>query len=64
LNVTESSVKCPFCRSDDTELSSLFGRHLLTVEYYCNGCKTPFEKLKGDDVLDAARTYLGRGEGE
>jgi hypothetical protein len=27
------------------------------VQYYCNGCKTPFEKIKGDDVLEDARKH-------
>ncbi len=49
-------IRCPFCGSLDTELFSLFGQQLLTVQYYCNGCRTPFERVRGDDVLeDAAR---------
>ena len=47
-----SQVECPYCRSTDTELFSLFGQQLLTVEYYCNACHTPFERIKDDDVLD------------
>jgi hypothetical protein len=47
--------QCPFCASLDTELMSLFGQQLLTVQYYCNRCRTPFERVKGDDVIrDAA----------
>ncbi|MEO8970962.1 MAG: hypothetical protein ABI406_05085 [Ktedonobacteraceae bacterium] len=49
---TNTVVECPYCRSTDTELFSLFGQQLLTVEYYCNACHTPFERIKGDDVLD------------
>jgi hypothetical protein len=54
---SESTITCPFCSSHDTEFFSLFGRQLLTVQYYCNGCKTPFEKIKGDDVLEDARKH-------
>src|SRR5689334_20059156 len=45
-------VACPFCRSTDTELFSLFGQQLLTVQYYCNACHTPFECIKDDEILD------------
>ncbi|HEX6799824.1 MAG TPA: hypothetical protein VF116_19090 [Ktedonobacterales bacterium] len=43
------SVVCPFCRSTDTELLSLFGAQLSTVQYYCRACRTPFEYMKQDD---------------
>jgi hypothetical protein len=54
-------VACPFCRSTDTELISLFGQQLLTVQYYCNACHTPFECVKDDDILD---DYAARKEGQ
>ena len=43
---------CPYCGSTDTELFSLFGQQLLTVQFYCNACHTPFEHIKDDDVLN------------
>jgi DNA-directed RNA polymerase subunit RPC12/RpoP len=49
---TEATILCPYCGSTDTELFSLFGQQLLTVQYYCNTCHTPFERVKDDDVLD------------
>lgn len=52
---------CPFCGSLDTELYSLFGQQLLTVQFYCNACHTPFECVKDDDILDA---YAARKEGQ
>jgi hypothetical protein len=53
-------IRCPFCDSDDTELFSLFGQQLLTVQYYCNTCRTPFERVRSDDVLaDVARRESG-----
>jgi DNA-directed RNA polymerase subunit RPC12/RpoP len=56
-------IQCPFCGSEDTELFSLFGQQLLTVPYYCNACRTPFERVKGDDVIaDAQRWVEGRHE--
>lgn len=47
-------VTCPFCGSGETEFFSLFGQQLLTVQYYCRTCHTPFEHIKDDDVLSAA----------
>jgi DNA-directed RNA polymerase subunit RPC12/RpoP len=56
-----AAVACPYCGSTDTELFSLFGQQLLTVQYYCNTCHTPFERIKDDDVLD---DYEARKEGQ
>lgn len=47
----KTQVACPFCGSTDTELFSLFGQQLLTVQFYCNTCHTPFECIKDDDIL-------------
>ena len=52
-------VICPYCGSTDTEPFSLFGKQLLTMQYYCNACRTPFERIKDDDVLD---DYAARKE--
>ena len=57
----KEQVACPFCGSTDTELFSLFGQQLLTVQYYCNACHTPFEYVKDDDILD---DYAARKEGQ
>ncbi len=52
---TQASIKiaCPFCRSTDTEIFSLFGQQLLTLQFYCHACHTPFECVKDDDILNA-----------
>ena len=59
------SATCPYCGSSETEFFSLFGSQLLTAQYYCRACHTPFEQIKNDEVLaDAARRSLaeeGRG---
>jgi DNA-directed RNA polymerase subunit RPC12/RpoP len=49
---SKTEVTCPYCHSTNTEFFSLFGQQLLTVQYYCNACHTPFEHIKDDDVLD------------
>lgn len=46
------AVICPYCGSSSTELLALFGQQLLTVQYYCNACHTPFEHIKDEDVDD------------
>ena len=51
-------VECPFCGSRDTELLSLFGQQLMTVQYYCRACRTPFERVKGRDILPAAEEHV------
>jgi DNA-directed RNA polymerase subunit RPC12/RpoP len=47
----QRQVHCPYCNSTDTTFFSLFGQQLLTVQYYCNACHTPFEYVKDDEVL-------------
>jgi DNA-directed RNA polymerase subunit RPC12/RpoP len=54
---TKQPIQCPFCGSSDTEFFSLFGQQLLTVQYYCNGCRTPFERVKGPDVMQDAAEH-------
>lgn len=39
---------------------SLFGQQLMTAQYYCAACRTPFERVKGTDVLADARARLGQ----
>ena len=53
---SEQVIVCPYCGSTRTEFFSLFGQQLLTVQYYCNACHTPFERVKDDDVLQDAGT--------
>ena len=45
---------CPFCGADDAEMLSLFGSQLLTEQYYCRACHTPFERVKDDDAAPPA----------
>lgn len=57
---SESLIACPFCGSTDTEFFSLFGQQLLTVQYYCNGCRTPFERVKGPEIMKDAAEHARR----
>lgn len=56
---TRPEVRCPYCGSNETDLFSLFGQQLLTIQYYCHACHTPFEYIKDDEVLD---DYVARKE--
>jgi len=55
----QANILCPYCGSNNTEIFSLFGQQLLTTQYYCNTCRTPFEYIKDDAVL---HDYAARKE--
>ena len=39
-------VRCPYCKSADTELRSEFGSTACKSIRYCNSCHQPFEQFK------------------
>lgn len=39
-------VLCPFCRSGDTEIRSVFGSTACKSMHYCKACHQPFEHFK------------------
>lgn len=41
---------CPHCGSQDTELMGIFGSILANAQFYCNGCRCPFEFVKWQDA--------------
>ncbi len=45
-NPNKEPVKCPFCNSDNTSLTSQFGSTACKALYYCDGCHQPFEHFK------------------
>ena len=46
---------CPFCRSDDVEVISLFGTHAMLLQYRCRSCASYFEASKY--VADSPTDY-------
>lgn len=46
LNWQEKHVPCPFCDSEDTNLTSQFGSTACKALYYCKHCQQPFEHFK------------------
>jgi transposase-like protein len=56
MNTHDATPECPYCGSTDTELHSAFGSEVSKSQYYCNGCRTVFERIKYDgDVADTGR---------
>ncbi len=41
-------ISCPFCRTAEAELVSLFGSQLLLSQYRCTRCDSYFEGLRED----------------
>ena len=50
--------RCPFCRSNDTEVISLFGSQVMTMQCKCHACGSFFEasKYSSNDHLFANRS--------
>jgi uncharacterized Zn finger protein len=42
----EISPKCPFCRSADVDVISLFGSQVMTMQCKCRACGSFFEASK------------------
>jgi ring-1,2-phenylacetyl-CoA epoxidase subunit PaaD len=40
------AFRCPYCGSNDTELSNIFGPTPCRSLRYCNACRQPFEQFK------------------
>ena len=46
LSGAAPSVRCPKCKSKDTELVSLFGSTACKAHYRCTACAEPFDHFK------------------
>ena len=46
LSGAAPSVRCPKCKSEDTELVSLFGSTACKAHYRCKACAEPFDHFK------------------
>ena len=46
LSGAAPSVRCPKCKSEDTELVSLFGSTACKAHYRCTACAEPFDHFK------------------
>ena len=45
-NPNKAIIKCPFCNSENTALTSQFGSTACKALYFCDGCHQPFEHFK------------------
>jgi ring-1,2-phenylacetyl-CoA epoxidase subunit PaaD len=43
---TDEPVRCPFCDSSATTLTSRFGSTACKALYFCESCRQPFEQFK------------------
>lgn len=41
-----ATVRCPYCKSNDTEQKSTFGSTACKSIWFCNQCRQPFEEFK------------------
>jgi ring-1,2-phenylacetyl-CoA epoxidase subunit PaaD len=41
-----STVRCPYCKSNDTEEKSVFGSTACKSIWFCRSCRQPFEQFK------------------
>ena len=39
-------MSCVWCASTDVERLAEFGPGLMTEQWYCNACRSPFELIK------------------
>lgn len=46
IATSEKHVRCPLCKSEDTEMVSRYGATACKSLYKCNNCKEPFEYFK------------------
>lgn len=44
----DPDVVCPFCDSTNVERLSRFGTEISKQGYFCNACRSPFERIKYD----------------
>lgn len=42
----ERRIECPWCESEDVEMVSEYGPHLMVSQYICRECNSPFEVIR------------------
>lgn len=49
--VAANAVLCPWCGSSDTHEIREYGSLLMTAQWFCERCHSPFERVRhrGDD---------------
>lgn len=44
--MSDDGRACPWCGSTDTERIGEWGPQLLTEQWMCHACRTPFERIR------------------
>jgi hypothetical protein len=39
-------LTCPWCGAADTEQIAVYGSLLMTAQWFCNACGSPFERVR------------------
>lgn len=39
-------LRCPWCGADDVERIGAFGAQLMSEQYLCRACRSPFERVR------------------
>lgn len=61
-------VRCPWCRSTNSRLRSLFGGTVSEILFQCQDCRSPFGVMKWDTLgaqnLQSEQREGGLGNGD
>ncbi len=41
-----TAVRCPWCGSEDTERIAVAGSQLMSEQFMCRACLSPFERIR------------------
>lgn len=52
----DDAATCPFCGTSDVMMISPFGKMQLVMQYYCNVCRTVFERIKWREASPVDQT--------
>lgn len=42
----DDGLSCPWCGSTDVEQIAAYGSLLMTSQWYCTACRSPFERVR------------------
>ncbi|HSK89952.1 MAG TPA: hypothetical protein VK875_01435 [Euzebyales bacterium] len=46
-------MTCPWCGTADVEQIAAYGSLLMTAQWFCNACRSPFERVRHRGAPDA-----------
>ena len=49
----DGGVTCPWCGTADVEQIAAYGSLLMTAQWFCNACRSPFERVRHRGAPDA-----------